>query len=126
VTDDLGAVDTDMITIFASSGNVTGMHVSDIYMQVNSKGINSTGLAGVSLVDEYGNPVDNAVVSGSWSGIVQQDQTGATDDSGYVLFPSPKTKLSGTMIFTIENVAKPDFTYLPDDNVETWDSIDTP
>ena len=38
----------------------------------------------------------------------------------------PKTKNSGAVIFTLENVIAENHQYDPEDNIESWDSIDMP
>jgi len=126
VTDADGNTGSDKINIIVLSGLEISMHVSDISMDINYLGVNSMGAAKIVIVDEYGNPVDNAVVSGTWSGIVQDGLAGITTSDGSVIFTSPKTKETGSIVFTIENVSVADYSYHPENNTETWDSVDIP
>ena len=81
---------------------------------VQQRGVNSQGLAEVKILDNDGNPVANAVVSGAWSGIVEDQQTGTTDSDGIAGFKSPKTKTSGSFEFTVENVTAAGHIYSPE------------
>ncbi len=74
VTDADGNTGSDKINIIVLSGLEISMHVSDISMDINYLGVNSMGTATILIVNEHGNPVANAVVSGTWSGIVQDSQ----------------------------------------------------
>lgn len=126
VTDDAGAVHKDQVTIQVDSGFETSMYVADITMDLTLKGSNANGLAMVTLVDDQGNPVESALVSGTWSGLVQGSQSGVTGQDGSIVFTSPKTKKSGSFLFTIHNITKPGFIYTHENNRETEDSIDIP
>ncbi len=126
VTDDAGAVHTDQIMIQVDSGFETSMYVFDIEMNLAMKGSSANGLARVILVDDQGNPVENALVSGTWSGLVQGAQSNVTNQEGSVVFTSPKTRKSGSLGFTITHVEKPGVIYAPENNRATEDSIFLP
>ncbi|WP_300455366.1 PKD domain-containing protein [Desulfobacula sp.] len=123
VEDNNGAFSEDSITVNIESGLETFIYVSSIVMTVKHMGKNSAGLATVKIVDQYGNPVGNAVVTSSWSGVVQDNQSGTTGNDGTVVFTSPKTKASGSFVFSIEGVTASGYLYSPEDNVLTSDSI---
>ncbi len=64
---------------------------------------NLIALAVVEMVDEDGNLVDNAMVSGVWSKAVNADQAGITTSNGTVMFTS--LKQTGTAVPTTETVS---------------------
>lgn len=85
--------------------------------------------ATVRVVDEKGNPVSGATVSGTWSGAVSGTVLGTTDVSGKVVFNSPQVRRppSGTtFVFTVTNIAKTGCVYDPALNAETSDQIRVP
>jgi PKD repeat protein/C1A family cysteine protease len=124
VTDAMGNTSTDTVTILVLSGQEKTMRVSEIAMDIQFLGKNAVGHALVTIVDLEGVPVNNAVVSGTWSGVVQSSLSDTTDAYGSVGFTSPKTKSSGVFVFTIENVAAEGYVYDSENNIETSDSID--
>ena len=126
VTDADGNTGSDKINIIVLSGLEISMHVSDISMDINYRGVNSMGVAKIVIVNEYGNPIDNTLVSGTWSRIVQDSQAGFTTSDGSVIFTSPKTKKTGSIVFTIENISVADYSYHLENNNETWDSVEIP
>ena len=125
VEDDWGAVSEDKVTVNIDSEiqNDTFIYVSSIEVQVKYMGKNSAGLATVKIVDDYGNPVKEAVVTGVWSGVVTASQSGITTGDGTVVFTSPKTKTSGEFVFTVDGVTASGYLYSPEDNVQAWNSI---
>jgi len=126
VTDDQGAIDTDTVSITAASGVEIPMHVADIMMGIDQRGVNVSAFAKVTVVDDSNVPVQNASVSGKWSGLVSENQTGYTDADGQVVFTSQRTKSSGTFVFEVTNLHVAGYIYTPENNVETSDAIDTP
>ncbi|WP_286817413.1 PKD domain-containing protein [Desulfobacter sp. UBA2225] len=125
VEDDWGAVSEDKVTVTieSESGNDAFIHVSSIEMRVSYLGKNSVGLATVKVVDQYGNPIENAAITGVWSGVVRASQSGITAGDGTVMFTSPKTKTSGEFVFSVNGVTASGYVYSPDDNVLELNSI---
>ena len=125
VQDDWGAVSEDKVTVNIDSEiqNDSFIYVSSLEVQVKYMGKNSAGFATVKIVDQYGNPVGNAGVTGVWSGVVTASQSGITADDGTVEFISPKTKTSGEFIFSVDGVTASGYVYSPEDNVQVWNSI---
>lgn len=124
VMDDAGATDEQSITIQVDTGDETIMVVNDITMDIQSDNKWKYALASILVLDETGFPVADAVVSGTWTGIVKEDTTMTAGSNGSVLFVSPRTKRSGTATFTVQSVAAPGFVYDPGQSNETTDSID--
>jgi hypothetical protein len=77
----------------------------------------------VKVVDQYGNPIENAAITGVWSGVVTASQSGITAGDGTVMFTSPKTKSSGEFVFSVNGVTASGYVYSPDDNVLELNSI---
>lgn len=87
------------------------MHVQRIDMSAKKKGSRWNAVAEVLILDEYSSPVQDATVSGDWSGIVSGTGSANTDAQGIAILNSPKTKSSGNITFTVADVTKPDWTY---------------
>lgn len=78
----------------------------------------------VTVVDQDGNPVTGATVSGHWSGLTADLDTGVTDTLGQVaLISDTVLNAAGTFTFTVDDVTLEGYTYDPAANVETSDSI---
>lgn len=119
-------VDHMFIRSSMSSPPPAKIYVQDIAMSSQKTGPNYSALATVWIKDEAGAAVAGATVSGSWSGLVGGTSPGVTGSDGKVTLQSPKTKSSGTFIFTVTEVSAAGYTYDPEQNIETSDSITVP
>jgi len=102
------------------------MHVHNINMSLKTAGPNVNAIATVTIYDANNSPVEGANVSGPWSGLTNDSDSGITNTSGTVSLKSDKIKnpTSGkTFTFTVDNVEKAEWTYVPSANKETSDSI---
>jgi hypothetical protein len=102
------------------------MHISAIDMSLKTAGPNVNAFATVTIVDDSGNAVSGATVSGNWSGATSETDSGVTDMNGQVTFTSDKLKNpnSGTTFtFSVVNVEKDGLTYNPSSTDETSASI---
>jgi hypothetical protein len=69
-------------------------------------------------------PVKGATVSGHWSGLTSDKDSGLTGVDGKVSLSSDQVKnAKGTFTFTVDNVALAGWIYDPSANKETSDSI---
>ena len=102
------------------------MYIERIDMSAKKKGPRWNAVADVLILDQSGSPVQDASVSGDWSGIVSGSSSASTDAQGVATLNSPKTKSSGTITVTVTNVAKSGLSYDPAANEETFDSITGP
>lgn len=105
------------------------MHVASIDMALKSTGPLVGAIATVTIVDAGDNPVEGATVSGFWTGAVEDTDSAVTDSAGQAVFQSDKVRSppSGTTFtFCVEAVAKSGWTYDPEANVETCDSVEIP
>lgn len=96
------------------------MHVDSVNMLLKIAGINVNAIAKVTIVDENNAPVEGANVSGFWSGLTNDSDSGITNTSGAVSLKSDKIKnpTSGTkFIFTVDDVEKAEWTYDSDSSV---------
>jgi hypothetical protein len=102
----------------------TEMHVHSIVVSMKAAGINNTCKAVVTIVDENGDPVEGATVTGTFSGDASGTETGVTDASGEAtlsVLVLGKGAVS-TFTFCVDNVTHASYTYVPADNVETCDT----
>jgi subtilisin len=127
VTDDEGATGTDTAIITVTETPTNTMHVASIDMSTTkykAKGWFTYATATVKIVDANGEPVENANVSGTWTGLTGDSDSGFTDSNGQVALDSDSVKNAhGTFTFTVDGVAKNDWTYKSSANEETSDSI---
>jgi hypothetical protein len=79
--------------------------------------------AAITILDTLGNPVENASVSITWSGVVSGSETKATGSSGVVIFTSAESRYRGPFTITVKNVTHAALPYDPALNKETTDSI---
>jgi hypothetical protein len=103
------------------------MYVYDITMSPGNAGPNRFATAVVTIRDTGGNLVDGATVSVQWSDDYVGSASGVTGADGTVSFTSGKARhADATFAITVEGVVKSGFTYDPDLNNETSDSITVP
>jgi N-acetylmuramoyl-L-alanine amidase len=101
------------------------MHVAGIEMSLEQKGVWTSALAAVQIVDDDGTPVAGATVTGGWTGAAPGAGEVVSDENGVATFSSARTRdTAGNLIFTVDGVVKEGWTYSPEDNVKTSASID--
>ena len=122
VTDPSGASATSQINISAAAAQAK-IHVSNIAMNLVTKGRNTQGQAVITVVDANGQAVSGATVTGGWSGIISGSASGTTGSAGSVTLSTSSLKKSGTLTFTVTSITAAGFTYDAGANVETADSI---
>lgn len=99
------------------------LSVASIDMGTQSRGPWTNGTASVLVVDQNGNPVGGATVSGTWSGSVSGSQSATTAGDGRASFESDRTRDgSSCFTFTVDGVSLSGATYDPAGNLETSDS----
>jgi len=110
-----------------SETGVAKMHVASIEMGCRKIGRNYKISTTVLIVDATDVPVEGAVVyldltspTGVTSG------SGLTGPDGIVTFVSEPTKITGTYTSTVTDVLKDDWSYGPNANVETSDTLPVP
>ena len=127
VTDETDTADNIKTTVIDITEPVSQaeMHISDIDMSTETSRRKTRAVATVTIVDAEGVAVDGATVSGHWSGITYDLDTGATNDLGMAtLYSNWKNKASGTFTFTIDNVVKDGWLYDVSANGVSSGSID--
>ena len=81
-------------------------------------------MAVIRIVDTYSNPVAGATVAGQWTGSATDTDTVTTDENGVATARSDRTRdATGTFTFTVDDVSKDGWTYDPDANTESSNSI---
>ncbi|HSJ58613.1 MAG TPA: C1 family peptidase [Anaerolineae bacterium] len=103
------------------------MHVSAIEMRYTVAGVNRTVYTTVTIADENSSPVSNATVSLSMTLPGGGSATGSavTGADGSVTF-SVKSKKAGTYTSTVTNVTHTTYTYAPNANVITTQTLIVP
>jgi PKD repeat protein len=104
------------------SGSVFEIYVHDITQTPTITGKNYKSNAVVTIWDTNNNPVADATVSITWSGVVSGSASGVTGADGTVTFVSNKVKSTGPFTITINNVTHATLPYNPALNVETSDT----
>lgn len=92
------------------------IHVSAIDMSLKKTGANVNAFATVTIVDADNMPVSGATVSGYWTGVTSDTDTGVTDSSGQVKLKSNRVRKpvpGTTFTFTVDDVVKANWTYDP-------------
>jgi PKD repeat protein len=110
----------DYITVLP----ITEIYVYDITQTAVKKGINYNSTAVVTIWDTDNNPVANATVSITWSGVAigVGSDSDVTAADGTVSFSTGKIKSNGPFIITVDNVTHATLPYNPALNNETSDS----
>lgn len=119
-TDNLNAGTTSAaITVSGqSAGPATHVLVADVVTGTVAAGQGKKrGTATVSVVDNLGNPVNGATVSGEFSGTFSQSVSGVTNAQGQVSFQTTASA-KGTLVvnFCVSNVAASPLIYDPAQN----------
>ncbi|MDH5442871.1 MAG: polysaccharide deacetylase family protein [Hadesarchaea archaeon] len=110
----------------------TVMHVANIDMFLQTLGVNTNAMAEVTIRDAGNNPVEGATLYGHWENATSDSDSGVSDNNGIVerwslQSDSLKKPPSGTTFtFVVDNIVKEGWTYDPEANVETSDSISVP
>lgn len=102
VTDNDGATDADQqsVTVTSSTGGGSDMYVQSITLSTVSQGRGQQrGLATVTVVDNNGNPVPGATVTGNFSGTLSGSASGTTGSNGVASIESSGTKRGGGVDF---------------------------
>jgi len=131
-TDNNGASSgwSDSRTVAITTPQEQEMHIASIDMGLKSGeswfSKYTYATATVTIVDSKTNPVKGAKVSGHWSHATADSDSGVTGSDGKITFRSDSrqsTAKGATFTFTVGDVTKSGWTYDPDVNFETSDSI---
>jgi serine protease len=120
-------------TVTINEMSTVTIYADSIEMSLSTKkagrNIFTKALATITIMYTGGDAVQGATVSGFWSGATSDIDSGITDSFGKVTISSDEVKnASGgtTFTFTVDNVAKPGWTYDPAANIVTSKSITVP
>jgi PKD repeat protein len=122
VTDSGGLSDTTGKNVTVTDCPTVEIFVNDITQTPIIKGRNYESSAVVTIWDTNNNPVADATVYITWSGVVGGTDSGVTAADGTVTFVSDKLKSNGPFIITVDNVTHAVHTYNSSFNVEITDS----
>ncbi|TEU16732.1 MAG: PKD domain-containing protein, partial [Anaerolineales bacterium] len=120
VTDDGGATATTSQDVTVSGGGSAEIYIGDLEGSAVKKGGEWTATVTILVLDDAGNPVDGAQVSGDWSDGASGTGSCATDSSGtcQVSMPDIRKKVH-SVTFTVSNVTHGTLTYNASLNVES-------
>jgi hypothetical protein len=113
------------IQSYLGSGSSGGenMHVQSIVLSVTQQNVFYKAVAEVLVVDESGQPLANADVTGTFSGDRTGTYSAVTDGSGVATIISGKGKDAiSSFSFCVDNLVLDSYTYDSGANVETCDS----
>ena len=100
------------------------MFVDDITLTPAIKRDKTRAIGVVTIFDTDSNPVENALVSITWSGLRSGDDEGVTDNQGQIEFATTDVRrANGYFILTVNDVVLNGWTYDAGQNVETVDSL---
>jgi PKD repeat protein len=121
VTDNDGAIDS-LAQNVSLGGQEPDIFVQDISQTIIKQGANYKSTAIILIRDINDNPVANATVYLTWSGVVSGNASGVTDSTGQVTVTSKKVKSTGPFTVTVTNVTHPNRSYDSSRNMETSDT----
>ncbi|NIM11614.1 MAG: PKD domain-containing protein, partial [Candidatus Aminicenantes bacterium] len=122
VTDDDSLTDSVSKIITVADCPQVEIYVYDITQTIKKQGKNYTSTAVVTIWDTNNNPVADATVYITWSGVVSGSDSGVTGADGTVKFKSSKVKSTGPFTITVDNVTHATLPYNPALNNETSDT----
>jgi len=108
---------------------VLTMHVGGIEMNLVSSRWITRATATITIVDANGSPVAGARVYGHWEDATHDTDSKRTKRQGKITLRSDRIRRapsSTTFTFVVDSVVKAGWTYDPNTNVETGDSISVP
>ncbi len=107
------------------SPDATTMHVSSIVLaSQNVGGGNKQGQATVTVLDDLGNPVASADVTGSFTGDFNEPVAATTDANGVAVLSTTTTSRGGiSFVFCVDGVTHATLTYDSAVNAETCDAF---
>lgn len=128
VTDNSGLTDTDEAIVTVNEATANVFHVASIEMSLKTKTVKRrvfiSATAKVRVADANGLLVSGVTVTGHWSGLASDTDSGITNAKGVVSLTSDSIERTpGAFTFTVDNLVKSEWTYNPGANVETSDSI---
>lgn len=120
-----GTTDSNIAVVNITVNPVNlNMSVDSIVVSTNRIKLNgwyTYATAIVTILNDNKEPVEGASVSGHWSGLTGDSDSGITDGDGQITIDSDKVKnADGTFVFTVDSVTKSDWTYYSDTKVSNF------
>jgi hypothetical protein len=108
VTDEEGQTDSDevVITVQAYQDVSFTAELTSTTSVVNKVKNFWTATVTVAVRDALGNPIPNATVYGTWTGLVAASTSGLTGSNGAVSFTTGTIKTPGSVTFTVDRMVK--------------------
>jgi len=105
-----------------NTGGGTEMHVASITLSEKQQGPRIRGRASITIVDENGDPVSGATVTGTFNGDLNESGSATTDSNGVVEIQSSAQSGVTSWGFCVDNVTG-SLSYNAAANVETCDTF---
>jgi hypothetical protein len=98
------------------------MHVEAIDLSIKRKGPKTDAIANVTILDENGDPVSGAEVTGTFTGDANGTTSATTNSSGVATLKLSVTGTVSSFGFCVDDVTHSSYTYNPSANVEDCDN----
>jgi hypothetical protein len=89
----------------ACGGTPTSVHIANVQTGTSGKGKNRSGTATVSIVFDSGAPAANYLVTGTFSGTINEVQSGTTGSNGQVTLTTSGTARNPSVSFCVDTVS---------------------
>lgn len=116
VTDTENLSDEAVNEIYVEEASTFDMHIGVFDMTLKQAGPNDNAIATITVFDNSDSPLEGATVSGTWSVLTNDSDTGVTDSTGTVIISSDKVRNeTGLFTFTVESITKDGWNWIVDD-----------
>jgi PKD repeat protein len=125
VTDNSGATSSSSVSISVQQAQTVAIYVQSITMSLVTSGGKTSGRAVITVYDANGVPRPNVTVTGKWSGLATDSDSGVTNANGQVTFTSNSvnSRKTGTFTLSVTGLSASGYTYDPSRNVVSSGSV---
>ncbi|MHC5173215.1 MAG: hypothetical protein ACYSPJ_05570 [Planctomycetota bacterium] len=113
-----------LVVCMSASAIAAEVFVSEIRMELGSRGSKKAGIANIDIMNDSGQLVSSGTVSAQWSGAAT-NSTSSSIKSGTATSTSTYNPSGGTFTIEITDVSVPGYTYNPSANAVTRTYIST-
>jgi len=125
VTDNSGATSSSSVSISVQQAQTVAIYVQSITMSLVTSGGKTSGRAVITVYDANGVPRPNVTITGKWSGLATDSDSGVTNAIGQVTFTSNSvnSRKTGTFTLSVTGLSASGYTYDPSRNVVSSGSV---
>lgn len=125
VTDNSGTANSSSVAITVQQAPSVAIYVKSIGMSLATSGAKTSGQAVITVYDGNGMPRPNVTVTGKWSGLATDSDTGVTNANGQVTFTSNSvnSRKTGTFTVSVTGLSASGYTYDSSRNVTSSGSV---